>query len=588
MIVTPASVRWRRAGFALAATATFCAMLALMAYTLSPGGLDAIDWLLVATFAITLPWSIVGFWNALIGLCLMIFSHKPDVTASPVAALGLGDAPITERTAILVCVRNEDTARLRRNLESMLGGLAFSAAAGKVHCFVLSDSFKPEIAHAEEMLAADLTRRFEGRLPLTYRRRLVNTGYKAGNIRDFCERWGQGFDHMVVLDADSFMSTGAILRLIRTMQADPKLGIVQSLVVGLPSTSPFARVFQFGMRLVMRSFTLGSALWQADCGPYWGHNAIIRVKPFIDHCDLPLVGGRHILSHDQVEAALMRRAGYEVRVLPLEDGSWEENPPTLLEFLRRDLRWCEGNMQYWRLLALPGLHPLSRVQLAFAMLAYIGSPAWMTFVLVASTRHVFVDAAGPTFRPDTGLLLLTIVLAMAFAPKLATLLYGLSHGAVRDSFGGGPRFLGNFVLDALFITILSPIMAVAQTVFLGGLCVGRTMGWTSQVRDDHTVSFAGAFSRLWPQSLVGVIGIVWFAQISGTALLYALPLIGSMAIAVPFAMLTALPGLGIAFARFGIARIPEETAPPDALGGLGLAAIAAVSPARPAVAGAVP
>jgi membrane glycosyltransferase len=564
-------------------------MLELMAYTLSPGGLDAIDWLMIAAFAITLPWSVIGFWNALIGFSLMVFSRRPEVIASPVAALGLDDAPITERTAILVCVRNEDPARLRRNLEAMLDGLAASDAAGKLHCFILSDSFKPEIASAEEMLAADLTRRFGERLPLTYRRRKINTGYKAGNIRDFCERWGTEFEHMVVLDADSFMSTDAILRLIRVMQADPKLGIVQSLVVGLPSTSPFARIFQFGMRLGMRSFTLGSAFWQADCGPYWGHNAIIRVKPFVEQCALPLIKDKHILSHDQVEAALMRRAGYEVRVLPIEDGSWEENPPTLLEFMRRDLRWCEGNMQYWRLLRMPGLHGLSRFQLAFAILMYIGSPAWMAFALLASTRHVFIDVPGPVFRPDTGALLLTLALVMSFAPKLATVFDVLTHGPLRRSFGGAFRFMANFVLDALFTTILSPIMAVTHTVFIGGLSIGRTIGWTSQLRDDHTVSFTTAFTRLWPQTWVGAMGISWFAKISAVALLWAVPLVGSLVIAVPFAIVTALPTLGLAWARLGVARIPEETAPPEALDNLKLAAVAAVLPARAAVAdGAVP
>jgi membrane glycosyltransferase len=587
MITAQTAIRWRRIVFAMATSATFLAMLGLMAYTLSSGGLDIIDWLMLVAFAITLPWPVIGFWNALIGLGLMIFSRRPEVIASPIAALGQNNEPITERTAVLVCVRNEDPVRLRRNLENMLTGLATSGAAEKLHCFIISDSDKPEVVDAESLLAAELKRRFSERLPVTYRRRAANTGYKAGNIRDFCERWGSGFDNMVVLDADSFMSTYAILRLIRIMQADPKLGIVQSLVVGMPSTSPFARIFQFGMRLGMRSFTLGSTFWQADCGPYWGHNAIIRMKPFMEQCDMPLAGGKHILSHDQVEAALMRRAGYEVRVLPLEDGSWEENPPTLLEFMRRDLRWCEGNMQYWRLLALPGLHGLSRFQLAFAILMYIGSPAWMAFALLASTRHVLIHTPDPLFRPDTGPLLLILMLAMTFAPKLATVFDVLTHSALRRSFGGTIRFILNLLLDTLFTTILAPIMAVTHTVFIGGLCVGRTIGWTSQLRDEHAVSLGDAVSRLWLQTWIGAMGMSWFAKISAMTLLYSLPLVGSLALAVPFAMITALPGLGAVLSRFGVARIPEETAPPDALHGLKLTAIA-LSPTRTAVAGAVP
>ena len=280
----------------------------------------------------------------------------------------------------------------------------------------------------------------------------------------------------------------------------------------------------------------------------------------------------------------MRRAGFEVRVLPLEDGSWEENPPTLLEFMRRDLRWCEGNMQYWRLLALPGLHGLSRFQLVFAILMYIGSPAWMAFALLASTRHVLIETSGPVFRPESGGLLLILVLSMTFAPKLATVFDVLARGRLRQSFGGTMRFVGNLMLDTLFTTILAPIMAVTHTVFIGGLCVGRTMGWTSQLRDEHTVSFASAVSRLWLQTWVGAMGVSWFAHISAMALVYSLPLVGSLVIAIPFAMVSALPALGMIFARWGVARIPEESAPPEALNGLGLAAIVAVAPSRAEIA----
>ena len=178
-----------------------------------------------------------------------------------------------------------------------------------------------------------------------------------------------------------------MLRLVRVMQTDPKLGIVQGLVVGLPSTSAMARIFQFGMRLGMRSYTIGSAWWQGDCGPYWGHNAVLRLRPFAAHCELPLLaGGRHILSHDQIEAVLMRRAGYEVRVLPEENLGWEENPPTLIEFIRRDLRWCAGNMQYWPFLLMPGLKSVSRYQLLLAILMFLGSPAWIGLLLLGTAR----------------------------------------------------------------------------------------------------------------------------------------------------------------------------------------------------------
>ena len=237
--------------------------------------------------------------------------------------------------------------------------------------------------------------RWRDRIAITYRRRTVNTGYKAGNIRDFCEQWGGRHELAVTLDADSFMTADAILRLVRIMQADPGSASFRasSWVCRRRACSPASSSSACG--LACAPTRIGSAWWQADCGPYWGHNAVLRLQPFIEHCVLPVLGGtedeRHILSHDQIEAALMRSAGYHVRVLVREDLGWEENPPTLLEFMRRDLRWCQGNMQYWRFLSLPNLKPVSRYQLMLAILMFIGSPAWIGLLVVATIALVLND-----------------------------------------------------------------------------------------------------------------------------------------------------------------------------------------------------
>jgi membrane glycosyltransferase len=328
----------------------------------------------------------------------------------------------------------------------MIEGLVRNGVGQQFHLYVLSDT--NDLAHAaiESRQFDELANAWRGRMPITYRRREINTGFKAGNIRDFCERWGQQHDHALVLDADSLMTADAVLRLVRIMQANPQLGILQSLVIGMPSSSAFARIFQFGMRLGMRSYTIGSAWWQADCGPYWGHNAILRLAPFMMHCHLPvleqsaLIGG-HVLSHDQVEAVLMRRAGYEVRVLPEEGASFEQNPPTLIEFIRRDLRWCQGNMQYWHFLGLPGLKAVSRYQLAFALLMFLGSPAWIGLLVFGSITVALADPNVAFIRADAGLLLFALVLVTWFAPKIATVIDVLTRPALQRSFGGGVRFV---------------------------------------------------------------------------------------------------------------------------------------------------
>jgi membrane glycosyltransferase len=513
-----------------------------------------------------------------IGFVIMRFSADPVAAVLPAAGLIGDDQPVTASTAILLCVRNELPLRIIRNLEPMLEGIHASGYGERFHLYLLSDTNNADLAVREEALFSELTASWRDRIAISYRRRTVNTGFKAGNIREFCERWGSRYEFAVTLDADSFMSADAIIRLVRIMQVDPRLGILQGLVVGLPSTSLFARIFQFGMRLGMRSYTIGSAWWQSDCGPYWGHNAVLRLEPFIKHCQLPLLSGggeeeRHILSHDQIEAALMRSAGYHVRVVPREDLGWEENPPTLLEFMRRDLRWCQGNMQYWRFLLLPNLRPVSRYQLALAILMFIGSPAWIGLLVLATIALVGCDDPATIMRADAGRALLASVLVMWFSPKIAGALDVLLSPEERRAFGGAGRFTVNFVIETMYSIMLCPILWISHTIFLFGLLFNREISWMGQVRDDHAVPLTLALRDLWPQTLLGCasLGLVLASQ--PWALPYIFLLAGGPALSAFFAMVTAWPALGGLAVRLGIGRVPEETATPEDLLELALPAI---------------
>lgn len=555
------TLRRRRLVFASLVIVTSLILLGLMSAALFTEGLDAIGFGILLMFALTLPWTSIGFWNAVIGFGLMHFSRDPAGLVAPHLRSIKGDEPITQSTALLICIRHEDTDRLERNLGFMLDGLVRTGHSQNFHLYMLSDSDQVDIVEGEQQVAARLSERLGERLPITYRRREDHAGYKAGNIRDFCDRWGGLHRFAIVLDADSVMTPAAMLRLVRIMQANAKIGILQTLVTGLPSTSPFARVFQFGMRLGMRSYTLGAASWQGDCGPYWGHNAIIRLAPFIEHCHLPVLPGTsplsgHILSHDQLEAVLMRRAGYEVRVLPDEDGSWEENPPTMPEFIRRDLRWCQGNMQYLKLLKMPGLLPVSRCQLWLAIAMYVGAPAWLGMIALGLLRDQPVNI--PLF-----LLLFTVTMTMCFAPKFATLGDVLLRPDLRRDYGGTARVLISAAIELVFSVLMAPIAAVSITLFLVGLPFGRQIGWTSQQRDAVGLSWRDASQRLWLHTLLGLgLGLA-FSQVFPSTFLLWLPFVLGLSASIPMAVVSADPRLGRWLAESGLCRIPEEARLPD-------------------------
>jgi membrane glycosyltransferase len=576
----------RRALFAVLVATTMAAVLWLALVAVPPYSAGAIAFL--ALFTITLPWSVIGFWNATIGFLIMRFCHDPAVAVNPMAASIHGDEPVTASTAILMCIRNENPDQVTRNLQPLMDGLVQARVAHLFHVYVLSDTSDPAIVAAETNCIDAFIAKWRNTIPVTYRRREVNTAFKSGNIRDFCDRWGKNHDFAVMLDADSFMPTDTVLRLVRIAQANPKLGILQTLVVGLPSVSVFARVFQFGMRLGMRSYTLGATWWQGDCGPYWGHNAIIRLAPFVAHCRMPVLPGNgplsgHILSHDQVEAALMRSAGYEVRVLPVDGMSWEENPPTLVEFSRRDLRWCQGNMQYWQLLTLPGLKPVSRFQLAFAIQMYLGSPAWMAMTAIGTVLLALSNTPAAQYVPvkvGAGTLLFAIMMLMTFAPKIATIIDVMLTPAARRSFGGTLAFAANIGVETLFMILLAPLIALTHTIFMTRLFVFRRGGnWSSQTRESHAVPWRLALTKLWPQTVAGctVLGVV--AMKSPNDFGFALMGTSGLILAAPFAVATASPLMGALFARIGIGRIPEENERPAALMPLRLPAMEAQLPA---------
>jgi membrane glycosyltransferase len=564
-----AVLRRRRAVIIALNVITYAALLLGVSRVLSAGGWTIVDIVLMAAFAVGSPWTVLGFWNAIVGLWLLHCVKDPLAEVAPFAAAGRSAAPLSVDAAVLMTLRNEDPARAIARLKIVKDSIDATGHGARFSYFILSDSDKAGIAAAEEAAVAAWRDALgeAARARIIYRRRGENTGFKAGNVRDFCDRWGHRFELMVPLDADSLMAGPAIVEMVRMAEAHPRLGIIQSLVVGLPSASTFARIFQFGMRHGMRSYTMGQAWWTADCGPFWGHNAVVRIRPFIEACVLPVLPGEpplggQVMSHDQVEAALMRRAGYEVRVLPYEYGSWEENPPTMLDFLVRDTRWCQGNMQYVKLLDLPGLFPMSRFQLIWAVAMFVGLPAWtlMIALLPVAAWQAQGVAGFPALLAAS---LYVIFFAMYLMPKLAGLADVVMTTGGVARYGGGVRFALSAVIEVAFSFLQGAVSTIRTTIFMIGLLFGKRVVWSGQSRDAYGIPLATAARALWPQTLFGIAVCGALLAVAPAVFWWSLPLTLGYLLAIPFAIVTADRRVGRWFKRVGLCAIPEDIAPPD-------------------------
>jgi membrane glycosyltransferase len=419
----------------------------------------------------------------------------------------------------------------------------------------------------------------EGRI--FYRRRDRNVSRKAGNIADFCCRWGRRYDFMVVLDADSIMSGETILTLVRTMQTFPHAGILQTVPVPVGQQTMFGRFVQFASRLYSPMLATGLCFWQCGEANYWGHNAIIRVAPFMEHCSLPVLSGQpplggEILSHDFVEAALMRRGGWHVYLLPDLEGSYEGVPGNMLDFAKRDRRWAQGNLQHLKLLAMRGLHPLSRLHFLLGALAYASSLIWLV-LLTLSTVDAFDRALRPhdffgfdyQLFPDWPiaktneiLSLLIVTVIMILLPKALGILLCLIDRQRRSSFGGAARVFASAVVEVLFSVLIAPVMMLFHAYFVLTILGGHAVSWNPQTRDGRSLELRETARYLLVPTLIGVLwGTVTFF-VAPQFFWWLTPVLIGLGIAIPLVMWSSHVHVGHVLRRLGLFLTPEELHPP--------------------------
>ncbi|AHE98522.1 glucosyl transferase family 2 [Thioalkalivibrio paradoxus ARh 1] len=494
------------------------------------------QWVILALFAVTFTWIAASFWTAVAGFLLQAFRRDPLSLRRLHAEDGtFGCLEPGRRTAIVMPVYNEDPVRVTRGIEAICRSLLATGQGGKFDFWVLSDSSDPTVIGAEERALRRLRARLGDGVRLRYRRRQENRGRKAGNIADFCERWGAEYEYMVVLDADSLIEGPTLVRLVQTMDANPNAGLIQTLPLPVRQQTLFGRFQQFANAVHGPMLATGLAFWQANSANYWGHNAIIRIRPFREHCQLPVLPGRpplggEILSHDFVEASFLRRAGWDLWLLPQLPGSFEELPGNLVDFARRDRRWIQGNLQHLRLLAEPGLHPLNRAHFLFGAVSYLVSVFWL-LMLAAATVVALGVPASPSGGPlggegaslSTAYALLGGTLMLLLLPKAL----GVLLVAARDPgrFGGRGRLVLGGVLETLYSVLIAPLMMAFHAVFVAGVLSGRNVIWSAQPREGRMVAWSEALRRTGPMVAAALAWATLLAVLAPAFLWWVLPVL---------------------------------------------------------------
>jgi membrane glycosyltransferase len=447
--------------------------------------------------------------------------------------------------------------------------LRATGSESRFHLFVLSDTTDAAIRLKEEQTWAEMTTRLGSTPRLFYRHRRENTGRKAGNIAEFCSRWGADYKYMAVLDADSLMSGATLVEMVRRMERDPGLGILQAPPVPVNRQSLFGRLQQFAAQAYGAVFLEGYALWSQCDGNYWGHNAVIRVRPFMKHCDLPVLPGDgplggEILSHDFVEAALMRRAGWKVCLAHDLAGSYEECPATLLAFAQRDQRWCQGNLQHLRLLMAEGFHPASRLHLGMGAMSYLSSPLWFAFLMLSLTS-AFVSGVFRDDQSTSGLILFAVSLALLLLPKLWGVL-ALRAQASPPEIQSVWRKIGvGVLLEVAASMLVAPIMMLFHSRFVVSTLLGKKVVWNTQHRGDGKMHLAEAVAVHWGHTLIGLmIGLVTYWR-APQLLPWLMPIILGLVTSIPLTMLLGSVRVGRALAERGLLLIPEEVNPPEVI-----------------------
>ncbi|WP_197441534.1 glucans biosynthesis glucosyltransferase MdoH [Thalassoglobus neptunius] len=530
------------------------------------GDLNVFETISVGLFTVLSLWISFSFWVASVGFLVLVAQRF--ARSSQRASEGLeSHSLLSTRNAILLPVYNESPAMVFASIRAMVESLERTGQHATFDFFVLSDTQKSEIWLQEERVWAETVKLIPDGMSLFYRRRFKNVARKAGNLAEFCRRWGGGYEHMIVLDADSVMEGETLVEMTRRMEADPHMGILQVPPRPVQRTSLFARLQQFAAAVYGAVFLKGYETWTQSEGNYFGHNAIIRIAAFSEHCMLPVLPGKaplggEILSHDFVEAGLMLKAGSKVETADL-GGSYEECPTTVDDYAIRDQRWCQGNLQHARLLMCSGFERPTRMHFATGVFSYLSAGLWMLFMFT-SAMGVYFDSTSAGAAESVAHLFV-IMFAMLLAPKLWSFIWNLLEPDRLKSLGGLGRLFASTVLEVVISILIAPILAIYHTSFVAYAVLGKSVQWSCQSRDDRDVSLKDCAKRYWPHTALGIVLTVLSFSASSTFGLWMLPFTAGLMLSIPLIAALGSAHLGVEAQDRGLFLIPEESNPPELL-----------------------
>ncbi len=537
---------------------------------------------LLAIFALLNGLLVLGSFHAIFGAFDIVFGRKRSVRISALAE-GKTD-PLIKRHAVVIPVYNEDSVKVCARIEAIYRSIEATGNLESFDFFILSDTRDLDLWVIEETSWTNLCRNLGGFGRIYYRRRKTNENRKAGNIGDFVRTWGGGYESMLVLDADSLMDGADIVKMTRIMEAYPRLGILQTPPKLIRGNSVFTRLQQFAMRLYGPLFIRGLNFWQLSGGSYWGHNALIRMQPFSEYCELPALPGREpfggrILSHDFVEAALMVSQGWEVWLAWDIEGTYEEAPPTLVDHLIRDRRWCQGNLQHMWLIFARKLPFSVRMHLFMGIMAYLGSPLWFLFLILGTwvawdryssqlSQLPFESYASRWFGVDgieQSIILTTVIFGLLFLPKILAVIGAVFNSKVRRSFGGGVALIVGALLETVISMLLAPCIMVAHTLMVMSIILGRAVGWGNQNRETDGTAWGDAFRFHAAQTILGIVWTIIAFKISYTFAAWMTPILLGLILSAPVSVWTSRSRYGRALATQKVLSTPDELDPPSVI-----------------------